>query len=98
MDLVADQHPDRGGAREPVRLHVPARGREQTVAGGDEANEVAGGGAGDEADGRLVRQAQRFEEPSLRDRLDGRPGRRGDLAVDGLVPGRDQPVGGQRRG
>ena len=67
------------------------------MAGGGQAGEVGHRGARGEPDGGAGRQAERLEHPALRDGLDRGRGGRADAAERVLVPGRDQPVGAERR-
>ena len=97
MHLLAHQDPHAGRSGQPVRLDVPPGVGEQAVARRDDPDQVARGGARREADGRVDRQAERLEDPPLRDCVDGRSGRRGRAREDVLVPARDEPVRGQCR-
>jgi hypothetical protein len=68
------------------------------VTGGRQAGDVGHLAAGDEPDGAAARQAQQLAHPAGRDRLGDREGRRRDGAAGVLVPGRDQPIGGDGDG
>ena len=90
----------RGPGEPPVRpspVEVPAGPGEHLLPAGGQAGEVGHRGAGDEPDVGVGRQAEQVEQPGRR-----RPPRRRSVPGCGvphpgvLVPGADQPVGGQR--
>ncbi len=93
--LVGD-HGHRGRALQALPLDVPAGGGEDTVPGRGKRREVGHRGAGHETNARLGRQAQQFDEPSTGDLLRHGGRRRDDVQRCVLVPGRSQPVRGQR--
>ena len=98
VDLVADEDADGRRAGQPVLLDVPARAREHAVAGGGEPDQVRHRRAGHEADAGVAREPERLEQPARGDVLHGGARGRDDAAEVRAVPGRDEPVGGDRHG
>ena len=96
--LGADEHPHPRCAGESVGRGVPARSLEHAVPRRGEAGEVRHRGAGDEADGGARGQPEQLQQPGRRDLLDADHARGGVAHAGVLVPGRDEPVGGQRGG
>ena len=96
MPLLADDHADRGRAVQAALLHVPARVAQHVVARGGERREVRHLAARDEAEGGVPRETEQLEQPVARDLLDDRRGRAADVQAGVLVPGRGQPVRGER--
>ncbi len=93
----ADEHPDPRRPGQPVGGDLPACLVQHRVPRGGQAGEVGHRGAGDEADPAACGQPEHVEQPALRHVLDrGERGCRQEQARV-LVPGADQPVGGQGR-
>ena len=100
MRLVPHDHRDLGRAEQAAGLDVPAGAREQRVARRGEAGQVRHGTAGGETDARRLRagKTEEIEKPAGGGPLDDGEGGRLDVHAGHLVPGRGQPVGGERRG
>ena len=94
--LGADDDFDLRRAVEPARLDVPARALRECMAGGGERREVRRLAAGDEADTRSGGQAEELAQPAAGGLLGDGVRRRQDEETGVLVPGRGQPVDGDR--
>ncbi len=86
---------DGGSAGEAVAGGVVPGAPQRLVAGGGEAGEVGHRGAGGEPDRAFPRQAEQVEQPGPGDLLRRRVRRGHGTHHTVLVPGADQPVGGQ---
>ena len=92
--LVGGDHPHRRSAVKAIRLDIPARVPEHGVASGREAGEVRHLTAGDEPDPVLRRQAEDLTDPAAGHLLGHRERRCRRVAAGVLVPGREEPIGG----
>ncbi len=97
MRLLADHDRDRRRAEEAVGLDVPVEAGEHGVAGCRERAEVGHRGPGDERARAALGQAEELAHPLQRDRLQQRGRRRRSVEGGVLIPGRGEPVRGQRR-
>ena len=96
--LLADHDVHEGRAREAVLLDVPARAREHGVSARGQAGEVRHLTAGHEAHAAGGGEAEELEQPARGHLFRHGHGRAAGVQAGVLVPGRDQPVRGQRGG
>ena len=80
----------------PLLLDRPALVGQHPVTGGGQRRDVRHLAAGDEGIRRLLRQAEQVLQPVGDDLLDDRGRRRAGVGAGVLIPGRGQPVGGDR--
>ena len=96
VPLVAAEDAQPRRARQPVALHVPARPGEEGIPGRRQAGDVPHLGAGNQGEARGRRQPEQLLEPRPTDLLEHGLSRAGRHRGRVLVPGRRQPVGGER--
>ena len=96
VHLIAHHHLDRGRAEQPQSGGIPAGSGQHGVSGCRQAGRVGHRRPGDEAPGRLGRQAEQLADPADGHRVKAGRDRRHDRQRGVLVPRGEEPRGRDR--
>ncbi len=93
MGIVTDQHGNRRGSEQAIRIGIPPGLAQHLVTGRGEANEVRDRGTGDKAYGTFTRQIEEFKQPTSSGGFRGGSRRCRMMISTVLAPGGGEPVG-----
>ena len=96
MRFLTDDDGQLGGTLQPHGLDVPTGAAQHLVPCGRERGDVGSVGTRHESHARFRRESEQIEDPSRRAGFQGCDGGRHHVKGCVLVPGRDEPVGGDR--